>query len=210
MNLPKLPSHSHCGQSRAKLLAEHTAYCQDVSSRSMAISLESAAYLYSYCELNEPKVVLNLGSGFSSYLFRLYSSTNSCKVICVDDDPEWLARTREYLESHSLTTNSLETWHTFAACNDPTPDLIFHDLGRMPVRLAVCPFVLEWASRSDGIVFLDDVHKSAYSSKLNELLSLYSADVLDLRDMTLDNLGRWMIAAHGLIAPECKVIESES
>ena len=47
-------------------------YITQVSSSSMAISLESASTIFTLVNFLKPKSILDLGSGFTSLLFRLY------------------------------------------------------------------------------------------------------------------------------------------
>ena len=47
-------------------------YVSEISTPGMAISLESSLTILSLLEYFKPKSILDLGSGFSSFLFRLY------------------------------------------------------------------------------------------------------------------------------------------
>src|SRR5690348_5146340 len=59
---------------RAELEAEHRAYVREVSSPEYTISLGLAAFLLALCRSRRPGRILDLGSGFSSYLFRLHQA----------------------------------------------------------------------------------------------------------------------------------------
>ena len=44
-----------------------------VSSKGMALSLETAALVLLLCEIKQPKTIVDLGSGFSSYVLRKWA-----------------------------------------------------------------------------------------------------------------------------------------
>jgi len=54
--------------------SEHKVYIEHISSPEMAMSLELAYFIMNYCIEYKPKRLLDLGSGFSSFVFRLYQN----------------------------------------------------------------------------------------------------------------------------------------
>jgi hypothetical protein len=67
---------------REQIALKHAAYIREVSSPEMAMSLELAHFLLGWCLWKQPKHLLDLGSGFSSYVFRLYrSATRSLSIL---------------------------------------------------------------------------------------------------------------------------------
>src|SRR3977135_3134813 len=60
-------------ESRRVLEPLYARYVESVSSPVWALSLETAAVVHALCSLTRPDAVLDLGSGFSSAVFRLYA-----------------------------------------------------------------------------------------------------------------------------------------
>ena len=58
---------------RVRLAPEHRTYTRDVSPDPIAISLELSVFLSVVCDALGPRAILDLGSGFSSYVFRSYA-----------------------------------------------------------------------------------------------------------------------------------------
>lgn len=75
-------------------------YTFDVSQEDMAISLELATFLQIFCDIMKPKHILDLGSGFSSFVFRRYKATSQIKPIVwsVDDSQERILKNPPLLE----------------------------------------------------------------------------------------------------------------
>src|SRR6266436_3960151 len=83
-------------------------YTTSVSTPVATISLELTYVIWFLLNKLSPKVIVDLGSGFSSYLFRLYQDTrkysdDACRVFSCDDNPFWLAHTRRFLKNKSLS-----------------------------------------------------------------------------------------------------------
>jgi len=76
-------------------------YCKNVSPDSQALSLKASVYCYNYCVKNKPRKIIDLGSGFTSFVLRLYQknfSTEDFKiyVYSVDDNKKWLNKTYNF------------------------------------------------------------------------------------------------------------------
>jgi predicted O-methyltransferase YrrM len=177
-------------------------YTRNVSDQIFAISLRLATAMLVLCDLLKPARLLDTGSGFSSYALRLWATRNGSEVTSVDHDPEWLRRTKEYLEASSLPVSNLLTWDAFAKdVHDPF-DFILHDIGPgIEDRRAKLAPVLVHADRS-GLVVLDDMHLSTrYERHARRALSDRGFDIYSLRRWhTLDQFGRfaWLaIRTHG-------------
>ena len=138
-------------------------YATRVSTDDMAISYESACLLWSLCETTKPRRILDMGSGFSSYVFRRYQATADPRpeVWSVDEHADWLAKTKEFLSSQGLSVDNLFTWEDFQALQPPTFDLISHDLGLMEDRPGIFGRMLHWRE-PEGLIVIDDIQKPAY------------------------------------------------
>jgi predicted O-methyltransferase YrrM len=183
----------------APLRQAYEQYVGEVSSPAMAISLETAFFLSILCSGIQPKRILDLGSGFSSYVFRLFAAgRDDVTVWSVDDDGRWLDRTRDYLLKHGLSAANLSLWADFAQV--PTRpaefDLVFHDLGAMQLRQNVLELVFDLADDPDGVMILDDMHKLPYAKHVRALVRRRSLRYFDLLPFTLDQYQRFS----GLVA----------
>lgn len=90
---------------RRDLGAAYIDYVFTVSNAVHAISLPLAAFVGSMCDVGSPKAVIDLGSGFSSYVLRRYAAKQPAHVhvTTADDDPSWLEKTRAFLELAGLS-----------------------------------------------------------------------------------------------------------
>lgn len=181
---------------RSLLEPFYRTYVERVSSPVWAISLETAAVLHALCAILRPAAILDLGSGFSSATFRIYSRSagHGCLIHSVDDDPVWLSRTQEFLESASLSTDGLLAWSQFRATASLRYDLVLHDLGNMSLRADSLDFVLRRATAA-GLIVLDDVQKDPYGSLVPRACAAAGLRVFSLRDLTVDPFGRYAYLA---------------
>ena len=166
----------------------HKYYSEKISSH--AISLELSKCLLLLCHYAKPKSILDLGSGFSSFVFRQYKEA---EVVSVDNDSNWIKVTRDYLESQGLSNGSLVLYDYL----DRTRkfDLVSYDLGRMPVRHNYLVQAFYFAKPGTGIIVLDDVHKKGYREYAKSIIDERDYEFVDLRDITLDQYGRhaWLV-----------------
>ena len=68
------------------------------TNRDMAASVELCRFLVQYCAAHPPERIADLGSGITSCTLRTWRDAQcpSCSVISVDDNPDWLKRSREF------------------------------------------------------------------------------------------------------------------
>ena len=179
-------------QSEQELRVAHSEYTSTVSSVDMAASLQCCGLLRALLTTLRPEKVLNLGSGFSSYVLRRYGpDVGSHHIVCVDDDEDWLELTRNYLQGRQLDTVNTLSWTEFALHHAREEfDLVFYDLGRMPTRTLILPLATTWVRETTGLLILDDVHKPAYREAVSKSLNgICTID--DISDLTTDELGRF-------------------
>jgi len=175
-----------------ELRAGYETYVRDVSTADMAVSLETACLLRLLCEGLEPQRVLDLGSGFSSFTLRSYQPARGRPATCsVDDSPEWLQRTQDYLDEQGVPTNDLWTWRDFRAAGHAPFDLVFYDLGRMNLRREALRQALSLGR--GGVVLLDDMHKHEYAQEAYSVLAELGCTWFNLRALTLDERGRFSV-----------------
>ena len=166
-------SASNIEENTKKLKPYYSEYVNHISSPEMAASMELAGFMYTLCKANQYKKVLDLGSGLSSFIFRLYAKeTLGVEVYSVDDDAAWLTKTRGYLEQHHLDTNNMFTLQQFVDLKESGFDCILHDLNFVEVRIQYVDFVFR-SAKKNGLIIMDDVHKMDYRfALLKKLKSL--------------------------------------
>lgn len=156
-------------------------YVKEVSKPEWAISWQLACFLDKTIHQLKPKRMLDLGSGFSSFVFR----SNNAEVISADKDPKWLERTREFLSKHKLSAdNVIEGFDKI----EGEFDLILLDYA-IEDRVALFKFAREHGK----VIVLDDMHFKLYREAAAEF---FKDDlVFDLKEETMDTFGRysWMI-----------------
>jgi predicted O-methyltransferase YrrM len=165
-------------------------YTQRVSPADMAISLQTAAFLFLLCEELKPARVLDLGSGFSSVVLRMFANLHpGTEVWSVDDDPHWIRCTREFLAACGLRTQNMVLWSELSHM-PRVFNLVFHDLGSMAVRLSTLPVALALCD-VNGVVVLDDMPKEEYAPHADRLLRQSDWSWRTVRSYTLDEFGRF-------------------
>lgn len=192
---PKLRGyHELASGSRRNLLPYYEEYVSGVSKDDMAISLELSVFLTVICDVFEPKRILDLGSGFSSLVFRLCASSAATKpeVWSIDDSPKWLEETHDYLATNNLSTENLVSWSSFTEEEQGTFDLISHDLGGMDLRAQALEKVIS-LSRPGGKIILDDAHIEDYNSYARRFLKKSKLGYYSLKHFTEDKFGRYCI-----------------
>lgn len=193
---PSLGRRAAWRSARSRLHPFHAAYVAGVSTPKMAMSLETAVLLHLLCVDARPRRLLDLGSGFSSFVLRRYAKETGAEVTSVDDNGDWLARTAAFLADHDLSSDRLRHWDAFVADPAPPYDLIFYDFSSMPVRRDNLPHALDWAA--GGIVVLDDLHKAPYADAARGLIARRpDLRLLPARGHTADRLGRFA----GVVVP---------
>jgi len=162
----------------------------------MAISLELSVFLMALCRILKPRRLVDLGSGFSSVLLRLYQREASPppEVWSVDTSPEWLGMTRRILEWQGLPTDHLATWEEFIGQEPSGFDLVVHDLGSVLTRRRTLRRVLGLTARG-GIVVIDDANYGAVRWHAKRTLRRRGIEHHLIGAATRDRYGRYAMLA---------------
>lgn len=176
----------------ASINAVYEEYVNGISSPEMAMSLRVAYMMIAMCSYINPHRILDLGSGFSSYLFRSWAKTENreVEVYSIDDNEFWLLRTEEFLVKHSLDAVNLLAWSAFQELPKTKWDLIFYDLGSMETRIQNFEYVIN----QGALIVVDDIHKSSYATHIKQVLNQQqygNHEFFNLEAYTLDKFGRY-------------------
>jgi predicted O-methyltransferase YrrM len=144
-------------------------------------------------KFKKPKNILDLGSGFSSFVFRYYKKLNEkCNVTSVDTSVEWLEKTISFLEKNKLDTQNIYTFKQFKKLKNikHNYDFILYDLGPTSTRAENLEYVLELAKPNCPIV-IDDLHNNNYKKDVIDIVSNSRKNLFFLNEETFDVYGRY-------------------
>jgi predicted O-methyltransferase YrrM len=184
---------------QSHLSSAYHPYVRDVSSASMAASLQTAGVLLWLCRQLRARRALDLGSGFSSYVLRAWVAESGApgQVLSVDDSAEWLERTGRFLASHAQPATDLLDWERFrreASRLEPF-DVVFHDLAGGQLREEAMPIAFACVQRPAGVLLLDDAHHAGHRRAMRRLARANGFDLFSLRRVTLDSSRRFAMLA---------------
>ncbi|HET6148902.1 MAG TPA: hypothetical protein VFH68_15300 [Polyangia bacterium] len=183
---------SLAGAARQRLSMSYAEYTSTVSPDPIVISLALATFLAVVCDQLRPSSILDLGSGFSSYVFRAYAAGGHAApaavvVQSVDQSRPWLDKTRAFLDRQHVDSGGLSTWDDFVSRARPTFDLILQDFSTLDVRLEILGMVVE-ACRPGGIIIIDDMHVPRYRRAVMRELDRRALSYFSLRAFTRHRL----------------------
>jgi len=172
---------------RARIEPAFRDYVAGYSTDGQAISLETSLLLLDALTARPLERVADLGSGWPSYLFRLYKkiAAPALEVWSIDDDEAWLGTTARFLARHDLDTSNLRLWPRLG---DRPFDLVFYDLGRPCDRHQHLDRVLDATA---GVLICDDMHVEDYRRRVEAFARGQGRRLELLRDETLDASGRF-------------------
>lgn len=192
-DLPTLKNWKPIAERHQEDLADlHAKYTAEVSNAYQAASLEIIGFLLAVAELTHARRIVDLGSGFSSFVLRRWAAAQDDPptIWSVDDHEGWLEKTRGWLEGMGVTADNTAFWDDFIAMEHEPFDLVFHDLGRMDKRAAVLEQVLGLA-REGGLVILDDVHKPEFRASAQATLAAKGMQSYSLKRLVRDDIARY-------------------
>jgi len=182
-------------QSKESLQQFYQHYVTKISRADMAASLELSALINALCHANDYKKLLDLGSGFSSFVLRNYSKLRLNSVVySVDDDILWLERTREYLINSSVSTENLMMLSEFIDSNENQFDIVLLDLNFVDVRKNYINLAVE-RCKAGGLIFFDDVHKQEFMTEVLSQTKNLPIDVFNIKNISIDGFGRFALVA---------------
>lgn len=186
---PPIPSPSAINEARAQIRSTYIDYCTTVSKRTMAMAYESCAYALCLLRMVKPTDVADFGSGYTSYLLRLYAAEaeHVVNVISVDDDATWLARTGEFLERQGLPSDGLLMWDEYMAL-DSVHDFAIYDFSGGEKREMGMTLVAERTKRNGMVLFDDAQHDGHRASMFATGLTIF-----DSKPYTIDVVQRYAL-----------------
>lgn len=154
----------------------------------MAASLPFADVLGALCRALRPRSVAELGTGFSSWVVRRWSPAGA-EVVSVDDDPQWLERSRAFVRAEGLREGEFVPWETFRG-RERRHDLVVWDFGGVRTRASATPEAADRVAAGGALLF-DDVHKHRLWKRARRLARRRPVEGCSLHALTLDEYGRY-------------------
>lgn len=178
----------------AKLIKEkHNEYIQTISSAEMAISLELSLLLYQMAITFKPKIVLDFGAGFSSFILRMASKNSTNFVVySVDDDKNWLQKTISFLCNNKLSIEHIYSLEEFNSLKDIVFDIVLLDLNFVEIRKNYIHQISEFCAKGGFIIF-DDTHKIEYLRIVKEQARKENISLFNFKKCTLDSFNRFAL-----------------
>lgn len=174
-----------------KVPNEYASYISNVSRKDMSISVEVARLLRSILHVGESNTIVDLGSGFSSYVLRRnWVPLLQPTVTTVDDSRYWLDKTRQFLAENGVVRGKFELLDNFKNHNKDVYDLVFYDLGNIVTRIKELSFVMNLV-KLGGVMVLDDLHKSKYKVAVEDEVKKRSLTLVSMKEYTIDSYGRY-------------------
>ncbi len=167
-----------------RLAPAYADYIARISPDPIAVALPLATFLGVLCDQLRPQRILDLGSGFSSYVFRACAAPN---VWSIDQSRAWLDKTRAFLLGHGADSPHLTTWDEFTATTPAPFDLILQDFATLDTRLRMLDRVVDLC-RPGGLIVIDDMHVPGYRRATLRALERRRLDFFSLRLFTKKRL----------------------
>lgn len=170
----------------------------------MAASVELCRFLVQYCDAFHPERIADLGSGITSWTLRTWRDAEcpSCSVISVDDNPDWLKRSREFSAAAGSGEDDFLTWEEFleGPATRTQFDLVVYDLGSVRDRALLIQTAFDLVAPGGAIV-CDDIQKARIWRAARSAARNSRFSGLSLREQTLDPTGRfaWLARHSGQV-----------
>jgi predicted O-methyltransferase YrrM len=172
------------------LVGPYVDYCLNVSRRGMAISIETATLFAYICSVKRAIRVLDLGSGFTSYVARCVGDV----AVSVDDSQEWLDKTAEFLTRYKVSTDGLIMWDDWVTDPGGPYDVIIHDYSAGEKREAAM-----WDAAGvlahDGVLIFDDAQHDGHRAEMFRVAEHHGLRVVNVQPVTEDEVHRFALMA---------------
>lgn len=188
--IPRLSEiESQLKQLKNNFSAPHRDYIFNYSAPLISLSLERAAFIYYLSSILRPKQILDLGSGFSTYVFSQFAKNadNGCEIVSVDTSSDWLKTTESFLKKYDGDNVQFADIASIRI-EDQEFDLCFLDIGDIEFRLKLLELLLEKIKNSTRVLIIDDFHVPNYRRTLIQKIGEYNLNLYSLRKYTRTRL----------------------
>ena len=170
----------------------------------MAASVELCRFLVQLCAVDKPRRIADLGSGITSWTLRTWRDAEhpTCEVVSVDDNPDWLGRSREFSVAAGTGGADFFTWDQFleGPAAETKFDLVVYDFGSVRVRTSLMQRAFDLVAPGGAIV-CDDIQKARIWRAARSATRRSRFSGRSLREQTCDTKGRfaWLARHSGRV-----------
>lgn len=176
------PAQQDLDRVRHELGPQYDWYTTCVSHSQMAISFETAAWVGLLAQ--QAKSAVDFGSGFTSYVLRKYCDT----VWSVDDNEEWLTKTRQFCEQQKVSTDRIVLMDEYRPGQH---DLVVYDYAGGDTRNRYYDFAFAQVAPG-GVIVCDDMQFGPHAEHARAAAMRHEMTLVDeSRGWTLDQFARW-------------------
>jgi predicted O-methyltransferase YrrM len=174
-----------------ELRAVYDRYVAEISSWDWAVAWRTALALDALCDSLKPRRILDLGSGFSTYVECRWvqRAQSDTQIVSVDDSPEWLETTRAFLARDGFSCELIAR-DDLGSLPEQSFDLAFDDMGRIEARADAIDTLVR-VMAPGGVVVLDDMNVRGYRADVRARLDRAGWPLYSLRKQTIDQRGRF-------------------
>jgi predicted O-methyltransferase YrrM len=176
-------------------LYESYMHKEKISTAKMSMFLKTAAFLYFFSKIISPKVIFDMGSGFSTVVFNMYALSHDCKVYTTDTSDEWLLKTRKFITDYCEKTNvKYVKWdNIYVLLRTIKSDMVFYDLyGKDGTREKMYKILVP--NQPKSLYLLDDMHRLNYVKAFTKIDRQNNRSIYSLEDITKDETAKRFLA----------------
>jgi predicted O-methyltransferase YrrM len=185
------PTDQQLSSIKIELATTYDYYINNISEYGHPVSLETASYLLFLCRTQEAKQVVDLGSGFSSYVLEHYKNTAPYPVTAhhIDTDMEWAERTVAFGNIYGIDMR-VQEFSDFVEIKNESFDIVFHDMANGEIRNQTMPFACSLLT-SKGIIVFDDCQHDGHRQTSQDVCANLGLEWISLHNQTIDKINRF-------------------
>lgn len=146
-------------EAEKKLEDYYSYYVTHVSNVGHAVTFRLSCFIYFLCNEYKPKVLMDRGSGFSSFVLRLYAKEQNfpVEVYSIDTISKWLQNTKDFLIKNKMDTDNLYLWNDFYPVYKDKKkfDFILEDAEKI-LRIGTPAEMVSFINLKRGMILWDD------------------------------------------------------
>lgn len=141
------------------------------------ISFDTSLHVLDLLVERQPKVIYDLGSGWSTYLFAQYAPEGS-RIVSFEESAEWLAVTAAFCKGMPV---EFKTWGELDTNYNDLGELVLHDIGDRDFRAEKMHTVAHLVAPG-GVLLIDDVHKAEIETAAKTMGAIFNYELINADD----------------------------
>lgn len=166
----------------------YSIYISTVSSKQATADIDIIKFMMEKINEYKPATVADMGSGFSSAVLSTYEHGS---VDSVDDNYDWLDKTKAFLNEHDLHKEDQKIIHFVDfRLKKKKYDFVFYDIGMTrPTRIEHMEETTTQNVNEGGYILYDDLHKGDLRQRLDRVKTV--ANLHFISKTKIDEYGRF-------------------